>query len=118
MSDKAPNNRPGQIARPILIGRADERTLLFCLAERKKKLICKFSGKELKLSKSYSEFQISKYYHEHQGTWIFDVYTFDGVKTASSTQQLLNHLIACVRTGQRCNQNSSNIYNGTSYKNS
>ena len=46
-------------------------------------------------------------------------YISDGIETDLSTHGLGNIcLTACFRTGQRCNQSSSNIHDGTFDKNS
>ena len=48
-----------------------------------------------------------------------NAYISDSVKTALSTHGSRNTWsIICVRTGQSCNQNSSNIHDGTLDKNS
>ena len=48
-----------------------------------------------------------------------NVYIFDDVKTTLSSHGLGNiSLIACIRTSQRCNQDPSNIHDGTFGKNS
>ena len=42
-----------------------------------------------------------------------NVYISDGAKTYLSTHGLRNnYLTACIRTGPRCNQRSSNIHDG------
>ena len=47
-----------------------------------------------------------------------NVYISDEVKTALSNHGLRNiQLIACVRTGQKCNQSPSNIHDVTLDKN-
>ena len=99
-------------------------------------MIYKFTVEQIKQWRSYSEFQILSWTPTH--LWYFDVYISDGVKigkhlTLSWRRSLsykicpankwtglymkgtsvMKQLIACVRTGQRCNQSPSNIHDST-----
>ena len=121
-------HRPAQIAPPMLIRRARARKTsetrpifranTFCLVKRKKILDLQvFSqiGKIIKKLQWIPNTMINTSVLE-----CFDnVYISDGVKTTLSIHGLENiELIACARTGQRCNQSSSNIHDGTFDKNS